>query len=309
MPSTRTNRCKPVARAHSSLSRHTFCMCPPKHSTKKGRLIDDDGGGGGGTIASSALLLGEGGNGAGEPPPPPMVYAIRSGDHRIGNFILHKAEFCAGDIVLGNFDFSEASTRCLQVRSSLFGVGLFGLSFWFDSVGLASGVCGWRCRWRTRVCCVSCLQVRVAGARRRVIGPRICISCPRNGWFPLGLLLFLRTGYMNCLVVSTVLGSFIHQSVVRLSTRCLCSHARPSRTLPAHAFAAHAQIGSRSARAWRCAKKMRPSSAGAPRRRRPLGGHRHRGPGRAPATSALSTRARFVFLSLPHVRAGAPHVL
>ncbi|CAN0532600.1 unnamed protein product, partial [Ectocarpus sp. 8 AP-2014] len=51
-----------------------------------------------------------------------MVYSIRSGDHRIGSFILHKAEFCAGDIVLGNFDFSGASTRCLQVR----GMGFCG---------------------------------------------------------------------------------------------------------------------------------------------------------------------------------------
>lgn len=48
---------------------------------------------------------------------PPMVYSIRSGDSRIGSFVLHKAEFCAGDVVLGNFDFSEASTRCLQVRT------------------------------------------------------------------------------------------------------------------------------------------------------------------------------------------------
>eukprot|EP00752_Nemacystus_decipiens_P018177 g16307.t1 len=30
-----------------------------------------------------------------------------------------QAEFCAGDIVLGNFDFSEASTRCLQVCACL----------------------------------------------------------------------------------------------------------------------------------------------------------------------------------------------
>lgn len=46
---------------------------------------------------------------------PPMVFSIRSGDSRIGSFILHKPEFCAGDVVLGNFDFSGASTRCLQV--------------------------------------------------------------------------------------------------------------------------------------------------------------------------------------------------
>lgn len=85
------------------------------NNNNKGRLLDEDEGGG--TVASSALVLGEeGGSGAVEPPPPPMVYSIRSGDNRIGSFILHKAEFCAGDIVLGNFDFSEASTRCLQVR-------------------------------------------------------------------------------------------------------------------------------------------------------------------------------------------------
>ncbi|CAN0027265.1 unnamed protein product, partial [Ectocarpus fasciculatus] len=82
----------------------------------QGRMIDD----GYGSIGASALLLGEGGgDGAGDPPPPPMVYSIRSGEHRIGSFILHKAEFCAGDIVLGNFDFSGASTRCLQVCACL----------------------------------------------------------------------------------------------------------------------------------------------------------------------------------------------
>ncbi|CAN0290019.1 unnamed protein product, partial [Hapterophycus canaliculatus] len=79
----------------------------------QGRIIDEGYGG----TASSALLLGEeGGAGSGDrPQPPPMVYSIRSGEHRIGSFILHKADFCAGDIVLGNFDFSGASTRCLQV--------------------------------------------------------------------------------------------------------------------------------------------------------------------------------------------------
>lgn len=92
-------------------------------TTKKGRLLDEDEGGG--TVASSVLLLGEGGSGAAEPPPPPMVYSIRNGDNRIGNFILHKAEFCAGDIVLGNFDFSEASTRCLQVRGASWGRFIF----------------------------------------------------------------------------------------------------------------------------------------------------------------------------------------
>lgn len=79
----------------------------------KGRELDD----GPGSIAAAALLLGEGGAGNEHlVPPPPMVYSIRSGENRIGSFILHKAEFCAGDIVLGNFDFSGASTRCLQVR-------------------------------------------------------------------------------------------------------------------------------------------------------------------------------------------------
>ncbi|CAM9244924.1 unnamed protein product [Ectocarpus sp. 12 AP-2014] len=81
----------------------------------QGRMIDD----GYGSIGASALLLGEGEGVAGDPPPPPMVYSIRSGEHRIGSFILHKAEFCAGDIVLGNFDFSGASTRCLQVWACL----------------------------------------------------------------------------------------------------------------------------------------------------------------------------------------------
>lgn len=82
---------------------------PQKLSIEKGRVLDDG-------CGRSGLILGGGGAGDGEPPPPPLVYSIRSGDHRIGSFILHKAEFCAGDIVLGNFDFSGASTRCLQVR-------------------------------------------------------------------------------------------------------------------------------------------------------------------------------------------------
>lgn len=111
---------------HAAFSATTTCVL--KTGQKQGRLLEQDGGGGGGgTAAASALLLGEGGGGAGEPPPPPIVYSIRSGDHRIGSFILHKAEFCAGDIVLGNFDFSEASTRCLQVRESA--ASWFGLVF------------------------------------------------------------------------------------------------------------------------------------------------------------------------------------
>ena len=83
-------------------------------------MLDD----GAGNITTSALLGGgawdDGGEGGGipSPPPPPMVYAIRSGDHRIGSFVLHKPEFCAGDIVLGIFDFSSASTRCLQARDT-----------------------------------------------------------------------------------------------------------------------------------------------------------------------------------------------
>lgn len=119
---------------------HSLLMLPPRrghffydrsqncNNNEKGRLVDEDQGGG--TVASSVLLLGEeGGSGAVEPPPPPMVYSIRSGDNRIGNFILHKADFCAGDIVLGNFDFSEASTRCLQVRAASLGGGLFVCRF------------------------------------------------------------------------------------------------------------------------------------------------------------------------------------
>ncbi|CAM9197351.1 unnamed protein product [Ascophyllum nodosum] len=87
----------------------------------QGRMLDD----GAGNITTSALLGGgawdDGGEGGGipSPPPPPMVYAIRSGDHRIGSFVLHKPEFCAGDIVLGIFDFSSASTRCLQLCACL----------------------------------------------------------------------------------------------------------------------------------------------------------------------------------------------
>ncbi|CAM9853312.1 unnamed protein product, partial [Scytosiphon promiscuus] len=84
----------------------------------QGRIIDD---GYGGVASSSAPLLGEeDGNANGDrAQPPPMVFSIRSGEHRIGSFILHKADFCAGDIVLGNFDFSGASTRCLQVCACL----------------------------------------------------------------------------------------------------------------------------------------------------------------------------------------------
>ncbi|CAM9268617.1 unnamed protein product [Pylaiella littoralis] len=78
----------------------------------QGRVLDDG-------YGKPGFLPGEGDTGDGEPPPPPLVYSIRSGDHRIGSFILHKAEFCAGDIVLGNFDFSGASTRCLQVCACL----------------------------------------------------------------------------------------------------------------------------------------------------------------------------------------------
>lgn len=81
----------------------------------QGRPTED---GWGGFAAAAAVLEVNGGASAGDenlPPPPPMVYSIRSGENRIGNFILHKADFCAGEIVLGNFDFSEASTRCLQV--------------------------------------------------------------------------------------------------------------------------------------------------------------------------------------------------
>ncbi|CAM9687147.1 unnamed protein product, partial [Laminaria digitata] len=77
----------------------------------QGRELDD----GPGSFGAAALLLGEGDAGNEHTPPPPMVYSIRSGDNRIGSFILHKADFCAGDVVLGNFDFSGASTRCLQV--------------------------------------------------------------------------------------------------------------------------------------------------------------------------------------------------
>lgn len=79
-------------------------------------MLDD----GTGSIATSALL-GEGpGESGGDddfpsPLPSPMVFSIRSGEYRIGSFVLHKAEFCAGDIILGNFDFSSATIRCLQV--------------------------------------------------------------------------------------------------------------------------------------------------------------------------------------------------
>lgn len=82
-------------------------------------MLDD----GIGSIATSALL-GEGPGESGDdndlpsPLPPPMVFSIRSGEYRIGSFVLHKAEFCAGDIVLGNFDFSSATIRCLQVHDA-----------------------------------------------------------------------------------------------------------------------------------------------------------------------------------------------
>lgn len=96
-------------------NRDNLCRNHPHSQNKKGRLLDEGAGG-----MAEALLVGggddAGGNGAGIPPPP-MVYSIRSGDNRIGSFILHKADFCAGDIILGNFDFSAASTRCLQVRN------------------------------------------------------------------------------------------------------------------------------------------------------------------------------------------------
>lgn len=82
-------------------------------------MLDD----GTGSIATSALL-GEGPGESGDdddlpsPLPPPMVFSIRSGEYRIGSFVLHKAEFCAGDIILGNFDFSSATIRCLQARDA-----------------------------------------------------------------------------------------------------------------------------------------------------------------------------------------------
>lgn len=70
-----------------------------------------------GSIPTLSIADGGGpGRGAWDGVPPPMVYSIRSGENRIGSFILHKADFCAGDVVLGNFDFSGASTRCLQVK-------------------------------------------------------------------------------------------------------------------------------------------------------------------------------------------------
>lgn len=46
----------------------------------------------------------------------PAVYAIRNGDSRVGTFVLHKTAFRPGDVVLGNFDFTGATVRCLQVR-------------------------------------------------------------------------------------------------------------------------------------------------------------------------------------------------
>lgn len=82
---------------------------------KQGRAVEDNPG----IIAADTdSALGEivGENGA-RITPLPMVYSIRSGDNRIGSFILHKGAFCAGDVVLGNFDFSNASTKCLQVIS------------------------------------------------------------------------------------------------------------------------------------------------------------------------------------------------
>ncbi|CAN0026054.1 unnamed protein product, partial [Discosporangium mesarthrocarpum] len=44
-----------------------------------------------------------------------MVFAIRTGESHVGRFILHKEAFCPGDIVLGNFDFAGATSRCHQV--------------------------------------------------------------------------------------------------------------------------------------------------------------------------------------------------
>lgn len=40
----------------------------------------------------------------------------RSGDDGVGSFILRKEYFCARDIVLWGFRFSEASTRRVQVK-------------------------------------------------------------------------------------------------------------------------------------------------------------------------------------------------
>ena len=136
----------PPRRGHSFYDRSQNC-----NNNEKGRLVDEDQGGG--TVSSSVLLLGEeGGSGAVEPPPPPMVYSIRSGDNRIGNFILHKADFCAGDIVLGNFDFSEASTRCLQVRAASLRGGLVCVS-----------VCGWEWDGGCVLGCVPPVDVCEAG--------------------------------------------------------------------------------------------------------------------------------------------------
>lgn len=196
-----------------------------------------------------------------------MVYSIRSGDHRIGSFILHKADFCAGDIILGNFDFSGASTRCLQVRNG----GVFFCSVFSNSRVCSTPCCRpakerirWLVRWLSALLCFFGAQ-HTDESQRGSTHVRACLALRSAS---LQRRQFRNTAIASVVGIENQLGLTLDLPRSYALLRC--------------------------ARAWRCARKTRTPSAGAGRRRR-LGGRRCRGgAGRAPVTSALSIPARFV---------------